>query len=99
MNSVMPENDNTQVARKKKAIWRAEHRGIREMDLLMGTFAREHVAGMDESSLCEFEALIEVPDPDLYNWLLGRVEPPEEYRTSMFDRLKSHRFDRQHHDG
>ncbi|MGI9464829.1 MAG: succinate dehydrogenase assembly factor 2 [Aestuariivirgaceae bacterium] len=95
----MPDNDNTQDARKKKAIWRAEHRGIREMDLLMGGFARENVPAMDEAALCEFEALIEVSDLELYDWLLGRAEPPAEHRTGTYERLHSFRFDRQIYDG
>ncbi|NNE24048.1 MAG: succinate dehydrogenase assembly factor 2 [Rhizobiales bacterium] len=87
----MSDTDNTQDARKKKAIWRAEHRGIREMDLLMGSFARRHVPDMDDASLTDFEALIMVADPDLYNWLLGRADVPEEFRTPVYERLRRHR--------
>ncbi|MDH3740980.1 MAG: succinate dehydrogenase assembly factor 2 [Hyphomicrobiales bacterium] len=87
----MSDTDNTQDARKKKAIWRAEHRGIREMDLLMGSFARQHVPDMDDASLADFEALITVADPDLYNWLLGRTDVPEEFRTPVYERLRRHR--------
>ena len=87
----MSDNDNTQDARKKKAIWRAEHRGIREMDLLMGSFARQYVPEMDDDALSELEALIDVSDPDLYDWLLGRVDVPLEFRTTTFERLRQHR--------
>lgn len=87
----MSDTENTQDARKKKAIWRAEHRGIREMDLLMGSFARRHVPDMDETSLADFEALITVADPELYDWLLGRVDVPDEFRTPVFERLSQHR--------
>ena len=87
----MSDTENTQDARKKKAIWRAEHRGIREMDLLMGSFARQHVPDMDDDSLADFEALITVADPDLYNWLLGREDVPGEFRTPVFERLRQHR--------
>ena len=82
--------NNSLEARKKKAIWRAGHRGIREMDLLMGDFAQKHVPEMDESELQSFEALIEVNDLDLYNWLLGMEETPEDYQTGIFARLKQH---------
>lgn len=87
----MSDTDNTQDARKKKAIWRAEHRGIREMDLLMGSFARQHVADMDDASLADFEALITVADHDLYDWLLGKSDVPEPFRTPVFERLRQHR--------
>ena len=86
----MPETDNSQDTRKRKAIWRAEHRGIREMDLLMGSFARQLVPAMDEAALAEFEALIAVGDPDLYNWLLGLAEVPVQFQTETFKRLRNH---------
>ena len=85
--------------RRKQIIWRAEHRGIREMDLLIGSFARQYVPKMDDASLTEFEALIEVADLDLYNWLLGRANVPQQYRTATFDRLSRHRFDGEIYNG
>ena len=91
--------DMSQDARRKQIIWRAEHRGIREMDLLIGSFARQYVPEMDEVSLAEFEALIEVPDLDLYNWLLGRANVPDEYRTETFRKLCRHRFDGESYNG
>ena len=95
----MSDSDNTQDARKKKAIWRAEHRGIREMDLLMGSFARQFLPDMDAAALDQFESLVNLPDLDLYNWLIGHEEPPAEVSSEMFDRLKAHRFDRQGYSG
>ena len=48
--------------RRKRLLWRCSHRGIREMDLLMGGFARSRVPGMTEDELSAFEALIDLPD-------------------------------------
>lgn len=95
----MHSNDNPQEARRKRIIWRAEHRGIREMDLLMGSFARQYVPQMDDADLAELEALIEVPDLELYSWLLGRTNAPTEFRTETFARLRKHRFDDQAYNG
>jgi antitoxin CptB len=75
--------------RRRRILFRAWHRGIREMDLLMGRFADAELGTMSDTDLAEFERLIEVPDPDLFRWLSGEAEVPENYETSVFRRLKA----------
>jgi antitoxin CptB len=75
--------------RRKRTLFRAWHRGIREMDLIMGRFADAAIGAMSEGDLAEFERLIEVPDRDLYLWLTGEAETPSNYDTPLFGRLKS----------
>lgn len=60
----------------KKLIYRSWHRGTREMDMLLGRFAEENVPDFDPDQLAEFEAILQIPDPDLYDWVTGRKEPP-----------------------
>jgi antitoxin CptB len=74
--------------RRKRILYRAWHRGMREMDLLMGRFADAEIGTMSISDLDAFERLIEVPDPDIYRWLTDDGEVPENYRTAVFLRLK-----------
>ena len=40
------ENSDT---RRKRILWRATHRGIKEMDLIVGGFTQVRLAGMNES--------------------------------------------------
>ena len=75
--------------RRRRNLFRAWHRGIREMDLIMGRFADAEIAAMREDDLAAFERLIEVPDRDLYLWLTGEAETPPNYDTPVFRRLKS----------
>ena len=75
--------------RRCRILFRAWHRGIREMDLIMGRFADAEIGTMAEVDLAEFERLIEVPDRDLYLWLTGEAETPSNYDTPLFRRLKS----------
>ena len=63
--------------RRKQLRYRSWHRGTREADLLLGRFADAHLAGMDEVHLGRFAALLDVPDPDLVDWLTGRQPRPE----------------------
>ena len=74
--------------RRRRLRFRAWHRGTREMDLLLGRFADAEMAELSEQDVAAFEALIEVPDPDLYNWILGAEEPPALYDTPLLRRLR-----------
>lgn len=75
--------------RRRRARYRAWHRGTREMDLIMGPFADAALPGMDESHLDTFEALIQAPDGDLYRWIAGDERAPGEYETPLLDRLRA----------
>jgi antitoxin CptB len=74
--------------RRRRLRFRAWHRGTREMDLLLGRFADAEAAKFDEQSMSSFEALLEVPDPDLYNWIVGAEETPAPYDTPLMRRLR-----------
>jgi antitoxin CptB len=75
--------------RRKKILFRAWHRGMREMDLIMGRFAEERLDRMSEADLDVFELLIEAPDRDLLAWITGRELTPVNYDTEVFRALKA----------
>ena len=80
--------------RRRRTLFRAWHRGIREMDLIMGRFADEAIGAMTEAELDDFERLIEVPDRDLFKWLTGEAETPSNYDTAVWQRVRAfHRHD------
>jgi antitoxin CptB len=74
--------------RRRKILFRAWHRGMRETDLIMGRFADSEIGGLSEAELDEFERLIEVLDRDLLSWITGEAEVPENYDSVLFRRLK-----------
>ena len=74
--------------RRRRLRFRAWHRGTREMDLLLGRFADAELAKLDEPAVASFEALLEVPDPDLYNWIVGAWETPAAHDTPLLRRLR-----------
>jgi antitoxin CptB len=61
--------------RRKRALYRASHRGTKELDLILGRYAIAHVPGMDEARLSEFERLLALPDPDIDHWIRGSGAP------------------------
>ena len=70
--------------RRRKILFRAWHRGMREMDLIMGRFADAQIGALTEAELDEFERLIEVLDRDLLSWVTGEAQVPENYDSDVF---------------
>ena len=64
---------------RKRLIFRSWHRGTREMNLLLGSFADAHVPGFSEAELAQYEEILSYSDPDLYDWITGRVAVPANY--------------------
>ncbi|MCV9935054.1 succinate dehydrogenase assembly factor 2 [Boseaceae bacterium BT-24-1] len=84
--------------RRRKILFRAWHRGMRETDLIMGRFADSEIGALSEAELDEFERLIEVLDRDLLSWITGEAEVPENYDSDVFRRLKAfHQHDKPIH--
>jgi antitoxin CptB len=78
--------------RRKRLRFRSWHRGMREMDLLMGSFADAHVGAFDAQRLDAYEALLEMSDPDLYNWMSGREPVPAEHDNDVMRLLAEFRY-------
>ena len=64
--------------RRKRLRFRSWHRGTKENDLLMGRFADAHLADFDSAELDLYEAILDLPDPDLLGWISGREPLPAE---------------------
>ena len=65
--------------RHRRAIYRANHRGTKEMDVLLGRYTVAHIAGMQGGELDRFERFLVLPDPMLQTWIFnpGTMEPSE----------------------
>jgi len=74
--------------RRRRLLFRAWHRGIREMDMVMGRFADAHITGFSEAELDAFEELLVAPDQQAFAWVTGAEEVPPEFDTPMFRRLR-----------
>ncbi len=85
-----PETDLDSLRRKLG--FRAWHRGTREADLLIGSFADRHLPGFDAVALQQFESLLAENDPDLYDWMLGLSPVPPEHRNPVSQLLCAFRL-------
>ncbi len=79
--------------KRKRLVFRSSHRGIKEMDLIMGSFAVQNVPNFTVEELAEYDELLCNNDPDLYNWLSRKETPPAEVASmSVFAKLLEHKF-------
>jgi antitoxin CptB len=73
--------------RRRKILFRAWRRGLREMDLVMGQFVDANLPAMSDAEVDEFERLLEVPDPQILAWVTGTEVIPANHDTPLFARL------------
>ena len=85
--------EDTLDERRRKLKFRAWRRGFREMDLLMGSFADAHIAGLDDDELSEFERLLSTPDWEVYAWLIGQKAVPGNYESPLLTRMMEYRYE------
>lgn len=78
--------------RRKRLIFRSWHRGTREMDLLLGSFADRYVPDFSEKDLALYDEVLQHSDPDLYNWITGKEAVPANYSNAVMDKIIGHSF-------
>jgi antitoxin CptB len=80
--------------RRRRALFRAWHRGTREMDFLLGRFADAHIRGLSDLDLADFEALLELPDGDLFDFIIAGVALAPERRTPLLNAITAFHADK-----
>jgi antitoxin CptB len=74
-------------ARRKRTLWRASHRGIKEMDIILGGFAEHRLEALTEDQLTRFEELLEVPDQQFLAWMTGTEPVPQAQRCPLLEEI------------
>lgn len=93
MTGISRSSDNLD-PRRKRILFRAWHRGMREMDLVMGRYVEAYVDQLSDAELDQLEALIDELDADLLSWVTGAAEVPERCDTPVFRAMKAfHKHD------
>ncbi len=65
--------------RLKRLKMRSSRRGIKEMDLILGAFAVEGLAKLNDADLDLYDAMLEENDHDLYQWVTGQAPAPDQF--------------------
>jgi antitoxin CptB len=74
--------------RRRRLLFRATHRGTQETDLLVGGFVAARIHTLTPAEMDALELVMELPDPDLADWLTGRLPVPDEVASPMLLRLR-----------
>jgi antitoxin CptB len=78
--------------RRKRLLFRSWHRGTKETDLLLGSFAERHLAAFSDAQLDRYEALLDNDDGDLFDWITGRVAPSPDHDGDIMRMLRDFRY-------
>ncbi|MGH6800175.1 MAG: succinate dehydrogenase assembly factor 2 [Methylocella sp.] len=76
-------------ARRRRIRFRSWHRGMREIDLVLGRFADAEIACLGSNELDDYERLLEAPDRDVFGWLIGAAATPSSYDTPVLRRIRA----------
>jgi antitoxin CptB len=80
--------------RRKRLRFRSWRRGTREADLLLGSFAEEHIAAWGAAELDRYERLLAASDTEIFDWIAGRAEAPPEQDGRLLRLLANFRYHR-----
>ncbi|WP_299698985.1 succinate dehydrogenase assembly factor 2 [uncultured Tateyamaria sp.] len=69
-------SDEPREHRLKRLHMRSMRRGIKEMDLILSTYAGRHLADMTDAELDVYDTLLNENDQDLYRWVTGQEAAP-----------------------
>jgi antitoxin CptB len=78
--------------RRKRLRFRSWHRGTRECDLVLGSFADASLAQFDAGQLERYASLLECDDADLFDWITGRSLPPPDHDHDVSRKLIAFRY-------
>lgn len=74
MSGSKPETTDPEV-RRRRLLWRAHHRGTKELDLMIGGYVTARLPEMTEAEFDRIERFLEAEEPDLQDWILGGTAP------------------------
>ena len=74
--------------RRRKALFRAEHRGTKEMDWMLGRFAAAELGKMDSDQLATFEQFLTTADPQIHAWLMAPNTCDRSEYASLIDQIR-----------
>lgn len=75
--------------RRKRILYRAWHRGTREMDYVLGRYANHVIADLSDEQLDQFEHLMQAPDPAMYKWLSGSTDVPANWDSPLVHDIRA----------
>lgn len=91
-NAINDGLEDAVAARRRRLKFRSWHRGTRESDLLIGSFADAHIDNFSVEQLDRFEEILKEEDPDIYDWMNGRAPLPARVDHDVMRMMCSFKF-------
>lgn len=82
--STTPSED---VIRRKRLLWRATHRGIKEMDLILGGFVARNLDAFSPDEIADLERIMDIPDQEMLSWATRQEAVPAEHASGLLARI------------
>lgn len=76
-----------QESRRKKLRFRSWHRGMREMDFVLGRFADAEIDGLTGDELDQYERLLDIPDAEFLQFVTGESPVPGGLDCPLLQRI------------
>jgi antitoxin CptB len=74
--------------RRKRLTFRAKHRGIKEADIMIGSFVETFANSFSQEDCAWLELIFEETDYDILNWVTKKGPPPPEFDTPLMTRMQ-----------
>jgi len=78
---------------KKKIKYRAEYRGIKEMDLLLSGFVKKYIDILNHKELMDLYEILEKDDDVIFKWYSGSNDTKEVSENRVSKLLKDFKLD------
>lgn len=72
---------------RRKLHFRCWHRGTKESDLLLGSFADSFINKLTADELDQLDNLLDESDPDLYNWITKKKQVPANISNNVLEKI------------
>ena len=72
-----PQSSIPDPAFMERVRWRCR-RGLLELDIVLGRFVEQHYIGLDTAQQAVFDALLDMPDTELWDMITGKVPAPQD---------------------
>ena len=71
---------------EKQLVWRCR-RGVRELDVLFDRFLKSDYPTLSSAEQANFQRLLEVQDPIIMDWLMGRYQAEDAGLEGIIEKL------------
>ncbi len=86
MNKTLIDDPETVLRRLR---FRSSHRGCKETDLVLGSFAESALEGLNTHELAAYAAFLDEDDAHIWDWLVGRAAPPRADYEPLLVRMRA----------